>query len=195
MAPFARVRSLKRQHASQAAGLAAVTIAAAVLIGWWTGVPILSSWGAGLPPLRPLAALCLAALGVALVHPGKDSRLPFAAGLAVAGLAALGVALVLFNVDFGIINRWLVPSAAAPGLGRATFRAASAGTVALGLAGGSHLKRDDLISSCARSLPQPQPRRSCGRNGLRPGIVKTASFVMSESTVAASPLWLARTQV
>ncbi len=92
MAPFARVRSLKRQHASQAAGLAAVTIAAAALIGWWTGLPILSSWGAGFPPLRPLGALCLAALGLALVHPGKDSRLPFAVGLAVAGLAALGVA-------------------------------------------------------------------------------------------------------
>ena len=137
MAPFARVRSLKRQHASQAAGLAAVTIAAAALIGWWTGLPILSSWGAGFPPLRPLGALCLAALGLALVHPGKDSRLPFAVGLAVAGLAALGVALVLFNVDLGTINRWLVPSAVVPGLGTATFRAASAGTVALGLAGGS----------------------------------------------------------
>jgi PAS domain S-box-containing protein len=137
MAPFALVRSLKRQHASQAAGLAAVTIAAAVLIGWWTGVPILSSWGAGFPPLRPLGALCLAALGLALVHPGKDSRLPFAVGLAVAGLAALGLALVLFNVDLGAINRWLVPSAVVPGLGKATFRAASAGTVALGFAGGS----------------------------------------------------------
>src|SRR5215831_19287098 len=137
MTLFAPVRSLKRRHASQAAGLAAVTIAAAALIGWWTGLPILSSWGAGLPSLRPLAALCLAALGLALVHPGKNSRLPFAVGLAVAGLAALGVALILFSVDLGIINRWLVPSAAAPGLGRATFRAASAGTVALGFAGGS----------------------------------------------------------
>src|SRR5258706_14889282 len=97
MAPFARVRSLKRQHASQAAGLAAVTIAAAALIGWWTGLPILSSWGAGFPPFRPLGALCLAALGLALVQPRKDSRLPFAVGLALAGLSGLGGAPGLFH--------------------------------------------------------------------------------------------------
>jgi PAS domain S-box-containing protein len=129
--------SSNREHASQAAGFAAVTTAAAALIGWWTGLPILSSWGAGFPPLRPLGALCLAALGLALVHPGKDSRLPFAVGVAVGGLAAVGLVLVPFNVDLGIINRWLVPGAAIPRLGTATFRAASAGTVALGLAGAS----------------------------------------------------------
>jgi hypothetical protein len=129
--------SVKRQHASQAAGFVAVIIAAAVLIGWWAGLPLLSSWGSGLPAMRPLGALCLAALGVALAHPGKESRFAFAVGLAVAALTALGLALVLFNVDLGIINRSLVPRDAVSGLGRATFRAASAGTVALGLAGGS----------------------------------------------------------
>ena len=126
-----------REHTSQAAGYAAVTIAAAALIGWWTGLPILSSWGAGFPPLRPLGALCLAALGLSLVHPGKDTRLQLAVGVTVGGLAALGLVLALFNIDLGIANRWLVPSAAVPGLGTAKFRAASAGTVALGLAGGS----------------------------------------------------------
>jgi len=129
--------SLMRQPASQAFGFAAATIAATALIGWWAGLPLLWSWGAGFPPMRPLGALCLAALGVALIRPGRDSRVAFAVGLVVAALAALGLALVLFNVDLGIINRWLVPRAALPGLGTATFRAASAGTVALGLAGGS----------------------------------------------------------
>jgi hypothetical protein len=43
MTLFALVRSLKRQHASQAAGFVAVIIAAAVLIGWWVGLPMLSS--------------------------------------------------------------------------------------------------------------------------------------------------------
>ena len=137
MAFFALVRSAERQTATQAAGLAAVTIAAVVLIGWWTGLLILSSWGAGFPPMRPLGALCLAAMGLALVRPGKDSRLPFAVGLVVAGFAALGVALVLFNVDVGTMNRLLVTSAAVPELGTATSRAATAGTVALGLAGGA----------------------------------------------------------
>jgi PAS domain S-box-containing protein len=129
--------SLMRRRASQAFGFAAVTIAVAVLTSWWTGLLLLSSWGAGLPPMRPLGALCLTALGLALVHPGKNSRMAFAIGLAVAALAALGLVLVLFNVDLGLINHWLVPRAALPGLGTATFRGASAATVALGLAGGS----------------------------------------------------------
>jgi PAS domain S-box-containing protein len=127
----------KRQQASQVAGFAAVTIAAVVLVGWWAGMPMLVSWGSGFPPMRPLGALCLAALGLALIRAAKDSRLAFAVGLAVAALAAFGLALVLFNVDLGVINHWLVPWAAVPALGPTAFRAASAGTVALGLAGGS----------------------------------------------------------
>jgi hypothetical protein len=91
--------------------------------------------------MRPLAALCLATLGLALVHPGKDSRFASAVGFAVAALAAVGLGLValaiLFNVDLGIIDRWLAPWATVPGLGAAAFQIASAGTVAFGLAGGS----------------------------------------------------------
>jgi len=67
--------SLKRRQASQVAGFAGVTIAAVVLLGWWAGMPMLVSWGAGFPPTRPLGALCLAALSFALIHPGKDWRL------------------------------------------------------------------------------------------------------------------------
>jgi PAS domain S-box-containing protein len=128
---------LNKQRASQVAGFAAVTFASAVIMGWWAGLPLLSSWGSDLPAMRPLGALCLAALGVALAHPGKDSRLALVVGLAVATLTMAGLALVLFNVDLGVIDRSLVPGAAVPRLGRATFRAASAGTVTLGLAGGS----------------------------------------------------------
>jgi PAS domain S-box-containing protein len=128
---------LSRQQASRVAGFVAVTIAAAVLLGWWTGPPLLSSWGSGLPATRPLGSLCMAALGVALIHPGKESRVAFALGLAVAAMTAFGLMLVLFNVDLGIINRSLIPIATMSRLGTATFRAASAGTVALGLTGGS----------------------------------------------------------
>jgi PAS domain S-box-containing protein len=127
--------SAKRRQASQVAGIVAVTISAAAFMGWWTGPSLLSSWGSGLAAMRPLATLCLAALGVALVHPGKNARVALVAGLAVAALAALGLVLVLFNVDLGIINRLLVPGAAVSRLGTATFRAASAGTIAMGLAG------------------------------------------------------------
>src|SRR5713101_6365591 len=123
----------KRQYASQAAGFAAVTIAAVVLIGWWAGLPLLSSWGSGVPPMRPVGALCLAALGLALMHPGKDSRFAFAVGLAMAALGALGLVLVLFNVELGI-DRWLAPWAA---VGAASFRVANVATLALGLVGGS----------------------------------------------------------
>jgi len=47
--------SLKRQHASKAAGFAAVAIVAAAFIGWWAGLPLLSSWG---PPLSTLLVRC-----------------------------------------------------------------------------------------------------------------------------------------
>jgi PAS domain S-box-containing protein len=132
MTLFALVRCLKRQHASQAAGFVAVTIAAAVLIGWWGGLPRLSSWGSGFVATKPLAALCLTALGLALVHPGKDSRFALAVGLAVAAIALLD----LFGVDFGI-NRWLVPWAAVSGPEAASFEMINGVPLAIALAGGS----------------------------------------------------------
>jgi PAS domain S-box-containing protein len=136
-----RPRGSIRQYASRAAGLAAVTIGAAAFIGWWTELPLLSNWGSGLPAMRPLGALLLAALGLALVSPGKNSRFAYAVGLAVATLAVLGMSLVgtavLFNVEFGIIDCWLARWAVAPGLGVASFQVASAATVAFGLVAGS----------------------------------------------------------
>jgi PAS domain S-box-containing protein len=97
--------SLKRQEASQAAGFAAVAIAAAAFIGWWTSLPLLSSWVSDFGRMKPMTALCLTALGLALMHRGKNSR--FAAGLAVTTVAAL----TLLGVDFGV-NAWLVPQGA-----------------------------------------------------------------------------------
>jgi PAS domain S-box-containing protein len=132
MTLFALVRSLKRQHASQAAGFAAVTIGAAVLIGWWGGLPMLSSWGSGFATTKPVAALCLTALGLALVHPGKDPRFARGIGLAVATIAVLD----LFGVDFGI-NRWLVPRAAVMGPGAASFEMINGMPLAIAFAGGS----------------------------------------------------------
>jgi PAS domain S-box-containing protein len=131
----------KRQHAGEVAGFAAVTIAAVAFIGLLIGLPLLSSWGSGFPAMRPLGALWLAALGLAVMHPGRDSRIAFTVGLAVAALAALGLGLValvmLFNVQLGIIDRWLARWAVAPGLGAAAFQIASAATAAFGAAGGS----------------------------------------------------------
>src|SRR6266852_6244988 len=124
--------SLRRQRASQVAGFAAVTIAAAALIGWWAGLPLLSSWGPGFATTKPVAAVCLTALGLALVHPGKNSRFALAVGLAVAAIAVLD----LFGVDFGI-NRWLVPRAAVPGAGVASFEMINGMPLAIALAGGS----------------------------------------------------------
>jgi PAS domain S-box-containing protein len=114
--------NLKRQRAGEAAGVAAVAIAAAAFTGWWAGLPLLASWGAGFPAMKPVAAACLVALGLALIYPGRNSRLPVAVGLATAVLAALD----LLGIDFGI-NRWLVPRAAVHGT--------NAMAVALGLAG------------------------------------------------------------
>src|SRR5262249_9197736 len=120
--------SLKRQRASQVAGSAAAIIAAAALIGWGAERPALLKWGSGFANVKPVVALCLAALGLALVYPGKDSRFAFAVGLAVAALAALGLGVVLFEVELGI-DGWLAGPRAAP------FQATSTAMLALGLAG------------------------------------------------------------
>jgi PAS domain S-box-containing protein len=137
LTPFVALASrLNREHASQLTGLAAVAIAAAVLIGEWTGLPLLSRWGADSPPMRPSAALCLAALGLALVHPGKHSRFAFAVGLAVMAVAAVGLVLILLNVDPGI-DPWLAAGAGVAGRGPVPLRVAKVVALALGFAGGA----------------------------------------------------------
>src|SRR5258707_13673984 len=100
MTLFARVRSLKRQHASQVAGFAAVAIAAAALISWWVAPPMLSSWGLGFPTMRPMTALCPTALGVRPVCPGKNPRFGVLVGLAVASIAVRYL-LISLCVDSG----------------------------------------------------------------------------------------------
>ena len=123
--------SLKRQRASQVAGFAAVMSAAAALIGWWLELPPLLSWSSGFAAVTPVVvALCLAALGLALVRTGKDSRFAFAVGLAVATLAAFGLAVVPFEVELGI-NQWLAGPEAT------SLLATNAAMLGLMLAGGS----------------------------------------------------------
>jgi len=130
--------SLKRQQASQVAGLAAVTIAAAALVGWWASLPLLSNWGSA--AMKPMTALSLATLGLALTHPGRASRFAFALGLAAVAIAAL---------DFGI-SRGLVPQAvvlasdddsfhSGPGMPLATAIAGSALTL-------NRFERHDFIA-------------------------------------------------
>jgi two-component sensor histidine kinase/PAS domain-containing protein len=109
--------NLKRQRASEVAGFAAVAIAAAAFVGWWVSLPLLSSWGSGFARMRPLTALCLTALGLALMHRSKDSRFVVAVGFAVTTVAAL----TLLGVDFGI-NAWLVPPGAVLEPGAASSR-------------------------------------------------------------------------
>jgi hypothetical protein len=129
--------NLNRQRASQIAGFAAATIAAAALIGWWAPPSLRPSWGSGLATVKPITALCLLALGFALVHPGKTSRLAFAVGLAVAAIAALDL-LDRFGIDSGInrLNGLLVPRAAVPEP-ETSFRMINGVPVSLALVGGS----------------------------------------------------------
>jgi PAS domain S-box-containing protein len=127
---------LTRQRTGQAAGLAAVAIAAAVLIGWWGGLPMLSRSGSAFASMRPLTALCLAALGLALVRPGKNPRFAFAIGLMVAAVAALDLCQDLLGFDFGI-DRWLVPRIALQSSGAPSFRMINGMPVAIALVGGS----------------------------------------------------------
>jgi PAS domain S-box-containing protein len=120
---------LDRQRAAQAAGFVAVIIAAASLVGWWAGLPLAARWA-----VKPLAALYLAGVGLAVIHPGKNSRFAFTIGLAVAALATLDLGLNLLGVELGV-ERWLVPGSAVsePGNPRIT----SAAALSLALAGGS----------------------------------------------------------
>src|SRR5215469_260103 len=136
MALFALVRSLKRQRASQAAGLAAATIGTAALIGWWARLPLLSSWGSGFATVKPATATCLTALGLALVHPGKNLRFAFAVGLAVAVVAALDLCLDLFGVELGI-DRLQSSRTAVLGQGAALVPMPHATSLGLALASGS----------------------------------------------------------
>jgi PAS domain S-box-containing protein len=126
----------QRQRASQVAGFVAVTIAAVALIGWGASLPLLSSWGAGFATVKPVMALCLAALGLALLYPGMGSRVAFAVGLAVATLATLGLAGDFFNAEPDI-GRWLAPGEPLWRPTAASFPVTNAATLALALTGGS----------------------------------------------------------
>jgi PAS domain S-box-containing protein len=120
-----------RQRTSRIAGVAAAMIAAAVLVGGWAGLPLLASWGAGLPAMRPPGALCLAALGLALAFPGRDQRFAVVIGTVVAGLAAFLLTAALSNADVGI--DWL--ALRSPGPEGTAFRIVHASTVAFVLTG------------------------------------------------------------
>jgi len=127
------------------------------------GAAVAVELGLGLPHHEATGSFVPCNLGLALVHPGKDSRFASAVGFAVAALAAVGLGLValaiLFNVDLGIIDRWLAPWATVPGLGAAAFQIASAGTVAFGLGGRLtraqrfERRRFDATHSLASSVP------------------------------------------
>jgi PAS domain S-box-containing protein len=80
--------------ASQAAGVAAMGVAAAALAGLRLDLPLLARWGAGLPAMTPLDAVCLAALGFALIR-GGNQALAVTVGLAVTGVPVLDLALAL----------------------------------------------------------------------------------------------------
>ncbi len=104
-----------------------MTVAVTAFIGWWAELPTLSSWGSGWVNMRPITALCLAVAGLALMHPGRNSRFAFAVGLAV-------IAVAVF--DFGM-NRWFGPPVTAPGPDAGSFRWGSGMPLGFALAGGS----------------------------------------------------------
>ncbi len=130
--------SLKGQQASQVAGLAAVTIAAAALVGWWASLPLLSNWGSA--AMKPMTALSLATLGLALTHPGRASRFAFALGLAAVAIAAL---------DFGI-SRGLVPQAVVLAFDDDSFHSGPGMPLATAIAGSAltlnRFERHDFIA-------------------------------------------------
>jgi PAS domain S-box-containing protein len=81
------------------------------------GPPLLSSWVSGFARTKPMTALCLTALGLALMHRSKESRFAVGVGCATTAVAAL----TLLGIDFSI-NVWLVPQGAALEPGPASSR-------------------------------------------------------------------------
>jgi PAS domain S-box-containing protein len=71
-------------------------------IGWWAGLPVLSSWASGSAAMSPVTALCLAALGLALMRPGEHWQFAVAAGLVVAAAALLDLGQGLFGIELGV---------------------------------------------------------------------------------------------
>jgi PAS domain S-box-containing protein len=118
------------------AGFAAMAIAAAALIGWWAGLPLLSSWVSGFAAMKPVTASCVAALGLALMHPGREQRFAFAAGLVVAVVALLDLGQDLFGIELGI-GPLQMSRTAAPAQSAASFSMSHATALGLALAGGS----------------------------------------------------------
>jgi hypothetical protein len=112
-------------------------IAAVVLVGWWAELPVLLRWGAGLEATNPVTALCLAALGLALLQPGKHWRFAFTIGLAVVAAGVIDLSQDLFGIDFDFNPWWLVPRPAVPGPWATSSYVTNATALALALAGGS----------------------------------------------------------
>ncbi len=93
------VGGLNSQRTSQIAGLAATAIAAAAFMGWWADMPLLAGWGSGFAVTKPLTALCLAALGLALLHPANDSRFVSEVGFGVIAIATLDMIMLLLGIN------------------------------------------------------------------------------------------------
>jgi PAS domain S-box-containing protein len=145
----------ERLHARQVAGFAAVAIAAAAIVGMGADLPLLSSWGRGLPAMSPVGALCLAALGLHLMQPSRDRGFGLAAGAAVTALAAISLGLALLRAGQGI---GLEPSAPPrpQGLELQLLAMPAATAFGLVLAGAalllSRFERNDLAAAVLASV-------------------------------------------
>jgi hypothetical protein len=143
------LRHLKRQRAAQAAGFVAATIAAVALTGWWAGTAGVGvREGSEYSLIAPLAALCFAALGLALIRPGTNSRFAFVIGLVVAALTAADLGQDLSGTELGIERR-LVPRSAVSRPEAGSFRMAT--TLALP----SRAARSHSVASSAIAFPRP----------------------------------------
>jgi PAS domain S-box-containing protein len=90
-----------RMRASQVAGFAAAAIAAAAIAGRVANLPLLAAWGPGLPAVTPLGALCIAAIGLALMlDTGPALRDPaFVLAACATAAAAANLVLTLLGVE------------------------------------------------------------------------------------------------
>jgi PAS domain S-box-containing protein len=131
-APVAFRRGIPLIYASLAvAGL----ISCGALVGWWAGLPLLTSWGPDFVTMKPVSVVAILLIAFAILPQFQLApRWRIAIGVIAALLGASSLIQEYGRLDLGL-ESWLAPAGAAPGPTSADFLMSPATAVAVLFAG------------------------------------------------------------